>query len=188
MTQSVRRLAAVLVALAAAVSGCTDSAKPQPLPSTSAAPSVSPSASTSPTAPVLPEEARGTSAASAKAFARFYIDTVNFAARTGITADLATLGTPRCVSCSAIRKNINRIYNAGGTIRSSGWQLTTVAPVPKQPKRRPILDLGVLQPPEVVKQTNKGPTKRYKGGRQPMTMHLRWTLVGWSVERLDLVS
>ena len=183
-----RWLAGVLVALALAASGCTDTAKPKPLPSTGPAPSASRSASASPTPPVLPEAAKGTSAASAKAFARFYIDSINFAARTGKTTSLATLGTTGCESCSAIQKNIERVYDAGGNIRSSGWRLTTIAVVPAQPKQRPILDLGVLQPSEVVKQTSTGPIKRYKGGRQPMTMHLRWTHSDWSVERLDLVS
>ena len=76
MTQrrTVRWLAGVLVALALAASGCTDTAKPKPLPSTGPAPSASPSASASPTPPVLPEAAKGRSAASAKAFVRHYID------------------------------------------------------------------------------------------------------------------
>lgn len=127
----VHTLAATLTVAACVVSGCTDPAsKPKPLPSpyASDSASASASASASPTdpAPTLPPAANGTSDAAAKAFARHYIDLVNYSARTGETTSLESLGSPSCRSCDAIASNVKRVYGSGGRIESSGWMVKRV--------------------------------------------------------------
>ncbi len=185
LTRTVRALTALAVGLGCAVSGCSDNAKPKPLPSPSASSS---SASPSATPPTMPAQARGTSAKSAEAFARFYVDLVNHASRTGDTSSLDQFGDDSCQSCQAISRNVAKIYDSGGRIESRGWSLRSVSAVPGQPLRRPILDLGVVQSPEQVQETSDGPRKSFEGGRQPMTMYLERTHEGWMVRRLDLVS
>jgi Family of unknown function (DUF6318) len=131
--------------------------------------------------------ARGTGTNAVKAFARHYIALVNFSSRTGRTSDLEDLSAQRCQSCRAIIRSIRDVYSAGGRIDSSGWSLNAVSLVPEQPTRRPILELGVIQSPERVRARSHGPIKRYKGGKQPMTMYLGRAHGAWSVTRLDLV-
>lgn len=182
-----QRLGSVVAAVVTVglLSGCTSSAEPTPLPEPTDP--TSPSASASATPPTLPPEAEGTSPRAAKAFARHYVDLINYAARTGDTQDLRKLGAPGCVSCKAIASNIEKIYNAGGHIESHGWKVTVVSTVPAQPHLRPILDLGVVQSPEsVVRAAGQSPTS-FPGGKKPMTMYLVRSGPTWQVKRIDLV-
>ena len=78
-----RLLAAAALIGLTSVSACTSDAAPEPAPPPSESVSPSPSASPSATAPTLPAEATGTSAQAAKAFARHYIDAVNYATANG---------------------------------------------------------------------------------------------------------
>jgi hypothetical protein len=186
--RAARSLAVATVMLAASLSGCTSNPKPAPLPSDPPSPSASPSPGASPTPPAMPSAAQGTSAKAAKAFARFYIDAVNFASRTGDVSALKPLATLDCASCKSISHNIERIYSADGHITSEGWRLSSVSVVPGQPVSRPILELGVVQSPEVVVFKAGSSPKHFPGGKQPMTMHLVHRKSAWLVTRLDRVA
>jgi hypothetical protein len=167
--------------------GCTssdDPPEPAPLPTESP----SPTESSDDAPPSLPPAANGKSARAAKAFARFYIDSVNFATRTGDTTQLAGLGSDDCESCSAIVGNIDTIYSSGGSIESKGWKLNVASLVPGQPATSPILDLGITQSPESVTTSAGAEPEKYPGGKQPMTMYLSRDGGTWKVTQLDLVS
>ncbi|HET7414162.1 MAG TPA: DUF6318 family protein, partial [Arthrobacter sp.] len=138
--------------------------------------------------PTLPAAARGKGARAAKAFVRYYIATVNYATATGDTGQLRTLGTRGCVSCKAISRIIKRIYEADGSIDSHGWKLSSISIVPRQPKSKPMFDLGVVETPQDVYETANSRVKHYKGGKHPMTIHLQYRHAHWRVTRLDLVS
>jgi hypothetical protein len=176
--------------------GCTnDSAEPAPLPSqsssatASATPSSTASASDSPAAaPSMPADAKGTSAKSAEAFARHYVDLINYASRTGKTRELRAASADTCKSCSAIASVVNMIYSKGGAIRSAGWQITRLTRVSDRPSRRPAINLDVTQSAEIVIAHNGAQPKRFKGGRQPMTMYLVTNEHSWAVQRLDLTA
>ncbi len=186
-----------LVALAAGlcavlVTGC--SSNPAPTPLADAAPSTSssrPSPTRSPSPdgpPTLPAVAHGSGTKAAKAFVRYYIETINYSAATGDVRPLRPIGTANCVSCHAIIRNITTIYAAGGSIESSGWRLNSMASVPQQPHRRPIFELAVFEAPQLVTRPVKPKAKRYDGGKQPMTIRLVHRQHRWLVTRLDLVS
>lgn len=182
------RVIAATFVMCLLVAGCQSNPEPAPLPSPT--PSPTPSSSPSPTvaAPTLPPEARGTSTASAKAFVRHYFEAINYSASTGDVSYLRTLGSPECQSCTAIVENIDDIYSAGGLIRTRGWILTTVSPVPGQPSRLPIFDLGVrLSREQIVKKRGVKPTA-FVGAKQPMTIYLRRQADSWQVTRLDKVA
>jgi len=136
----------------------------------------------------MPAAAQGRGARSAKAFVRYYIATINYAVATGDVQQLRPLADRNCVSCKAIARTVNRIYDGGGTIKSRGWVLRSLSPVPLQPRARPIFDLGVFETPQDVHQSAASKVKHYEGGKQPMTIHLRFTNSGWKVSQLDLVS
>ena len=73
----------------------------------SATPSETPSASGSPAAaPSMPAGAKGTSAASAEAFARHYVDLINYAMDTGKTGQFVELSSRILQDCRAIARDI----------------------------------------------------------------------------------
>lgn len=135
MSECDRRTVRALTALALAVvlgvtlSACTETAEPKPLASpaatasstapTSPAPPAPPS---TPTPPTMPPEARGTSAASAKAFVRFYVEMINFATSSGDIEALRALDDGSCRSCAAVAKRINDVYDSGGEDRECGLE------------------------------------------------------------------
>ncbi|WP_028636087.1 DUF6318 family protein [Nocardioides sp. URHA0032] len=118
MTGTRAVIAAVGVALALGVSACSGG-DPEPRvapPSTSppTSPSTTPASDTVP--PTMPPEARGTDAASAEAFVKFYFDTVNYAQSTGDVNALNHLAA-RCGGCDAGVQSIERTYDEGGSIK-----------------------------------------------------------------------
>jgi hypothetical protein len=181
--RTVRSLAACGVLLAAGAAGCTDtSARPKPLPSPSPSSAVaSPTPSPSATPPSLPAEARGTSAAAAKAFVRHYIATVNYATATGDTSVLATLDDGSCDSCSSVISRVHTVYDAGGKIVSRGWQITSLSVLPARPKR-PIVDAGLRLSPQSVIRQRGGQPEHFRGGRLPVTFRLVLGNQGWRVD------
>jgi hypothetical protein len=136
----------------------------------------------------MPDEAKGTSAASAKAFAEHYFDLINYAADTGETARLESASDPGCQSCHAISTTIAGTYDKGGRIETDGWLVQSVKLVPLQSRSKPILDLGVFLSPERVVPSRGAKAQQYDGGKQPMTMYLQREKGTWLVSRLDRVT
>jgi uncharacterized protein DUF6318 len=113
-------LAAVAVSVSVLVAGCTQDAGPKPSPLPSTTKTASPS-STAPTPPVMPAEAKGTSAKSAELFARHYVDLVNYSMHSGDTEDLAGSSGPKCKVCSGLVKDIRTTYDRGGRYEDGSW-------------------------------------------------------------------
>jgi hypothetical protein len=181
----VRLLVAVAVA-ALLASGCTSQRAPEPapLPTESASPSAT--SSPSPSAPTLPPAAEGTSPAAAKAFARHYFATVNYAAATGDTQELRSLGLRRCASCDAIASNIEKVYGEGGYIAEEDWQVRSVRVV-QSTETRAFLSITAFLTPEVTVDAEGKRTTR-EGGKQPMSMTLARRNGRVHVATLDLVT
>jgi hypothetical protein len=165
--------------------GCQSNPEPPPLDTASTSPSPSPSPSPTDSPPPLPDAAKGTSEASAKTFVRHYFASLNHAMNSGDTRYFRTLGTNDCQSCDAIAGNIEKVYAAGGYISSDGWEVQSIANVPSQPARRPILDLGTLLQRERVKEHAHAEPATFRGGKQPMTAHLVRRGASWKMHRLD---
>jgi hypothetical protein len=134
----------------------------------------------------MPAAAKGTGEKSAKAFARHYFDSINFAARTGRSKELALLGTAGCQSCVAIQDNINGIYSDGGHIEGGGWTLRASRAI-QTTRTSAVLSIDAFLHPQVVV-TGSGAEQSHDGGKQPMTMFLSRRGEKWLVSKLDLVS
>lgn len=182
-----RRAALGALALGVALLGGCQS-NPEPPPIEAAPSSLPPSPSPSETAPTLPAEAKGASEAAAKAFVRYYFATLNHAMISGDTEHFRELSTSECESCSAIARNIDGTYAAGGRIESKGWLVRSVSLVPGQPKASPIVDLGIFMSEERVTERAGSSPKSFEGGKQPMTMYLIRANDQWRVSRLDRVA
>ncbi len=115
-----RLFGALLVVGALTLSGCTDDpAKPKPLPSPT---SSSPAASPSQTAPTMPPAAKGTSAASAEAFARHYVDLINYAMHSGDTAPMLKSRSKPCAPLASLSAEALRTWSQRRAIAGTGWR------------------------------------------------------------------
>lgn len=146
----VRTLAAVLTVAACVASGCTDPAsEPKPLPSSSptATPSVSPSTSPRPAAPTLPPEANGGTPKAAEAFARHYVDLINYAMHSGDTAPLRRLTKSSCSTCRVIAADIDGIYAKSGHIERGDWRVSNAKSLskPAGSDQRVLLKIRILK-------------------------------------------
>lgn len=86
--------AALLLALAAC-SGDDAEAGPTPSATTTASPAPTPSEKP----PEMPEQAQAAFPEGAPAFTKYYVDVLNYAARTGDVSRLRELSGPRCAGC-----------------------------------------------------------------------------------------
>ena len=125
-------LAAVCGVLCLLVSACGGNAKPQPLPRPTA--SLSPSAS--PTPPVMPAAAKEKTKAGAIAFARHFVDVINYAGATGDTSRFEALARADVHEMpSALLTDIDEIYAAGGSMTGADGSSSRLSPR-KHPSHR----------------------------------------------------
>jgi len=134
----------------------------------------------------MPAEAEGTSAKSAKAFARYYVGLVSYGIQSGDTRVLAEASAQDCTSCKAISQNIRDVYSSGGRIESKGWTLRS-SRVIQNAKMRAVLSLDLRLSSQMVV-SRDGKRDRHSGGKQLMTMYLSRMADSYQVSRLDLVS
>jgi hypothetical protein len=132
----------------------------------------------------MPAEAKGTSAASAKAFVRYYIEAVNFGLGTGDVSKLRPLSDSGCTSCSAVADSIATVYENGDRLKGKGWELRGISPVANQPRSRPILETSVLINPQTKISGSGADPERRPGGRKLMVFHLesrdgQWVVSQW---------
>lgn len=175
----------------AVVAGCSSSPpEPEPLPepTRSSAASSSPSPGPTATPPTLPAEAEGTSPAAAKAFARYYIELVNYAAATGDTQPARQVSSARCQSCNGILGKVDEIYSSGGRLTGEGWRVRNMKYQPFQPEDRPVLSVGIRISPQVmVSRAGASPTE-FPGGRNQLDIRLAHTQEGWTVTDFERLS
>ncbi|WP_296607448.1 DUF6318 family protein [Nocardioides sp.] len=88
-------------------------ADPSPSATLPSSPSTTPVSG--PVEPTMPAEARGTDAAAAEAFVKFYWEMVNYAQATGDVEGVRDLA-PQCGTCDAAINYIVDVYDRGGRI------------------------------------------------------------------------
>jgi hypothetical protein len=99
--------------------GACSGGDPEPrfAPSSSSPPtSPSTTAASDPVPPTMPAEAKGTDAAAAEAFVRFYWEMVNYAQATGDLRDLRVISSMHCVACRGGIGGIEQVVARGGRI------------------------------------------------------------------------
>lgn len=133
----------------------------------------------------MPAEAKGRSEASAKAFVRFWVDTLNYAGSSGDTAELKRISHADCTSCEGVIGSIDRVYADGGHYMGRGWSVETIKYQPLQPRKKPVLTVGVDIAPQKVLEKRGGKTTTFDGGNRSMTFRLGAAEGEWILLQLD---
>ncbi|MEO9223304.1 MAG: DUF6318 family protein, partial [Mycobacteriaceae bacterium] len=96
----------------------------------------------------MPAEAKGTSAAAAKAFVRHYLAVFSYAARTGDTDAMSAMSDPACKVCDMLTNQIKRVYAAGGRVTGRGYAANKLAIVKPHTSKRAIVHATVILFPQ----------------------------------------
>lgn len=107
--------AALVLSLAAALTGCNDTERASPPPRTSTSPSPS-TPSATPTPPPMPDAATKPGKKGAEAFVRYYYAVMDYAQSTSNTRQFQTLSANYCTPCNTAIKAIKKIYANDGSI------------------------------------------------------------------------
>ena len=176
--------AVVAAVLSSGLTGCESSPAPGPMPKAqSTVPEPSPSPS--PSAPTMPAAAKGSGAKAAKAFARYWIESLNYAGNSGDTYVLRNISSRSCKACAAIANFVDRVYRNGGTIRGDGWELMSLKVVSSAGPRKKTVDALVTVHQQTVIARRGDKPNHYAGGRRLKTLWLATHEGSWKVERLD---
>lgn len=152
------------------------------MPTPSSSPS--PTRTSSPTPPTLPAEARGTSPAAAKAFVRYFVETINFGMSSGDTSPLREASAPGCVTCLAIADKIDQNHAGSAYLVGSGWKIKGLQYI------RIAADKALVAVPvEISAQRSYASPgaapERSAPTRGNLDVRLNWAAGRWRVTRLD---
>lgn len=179
-----RSLVAVATAglLGFGTSGCTsDDDPPRPAPLPTEPPS--PSQSASPSAPLLPSEAQGTSGSAAKAFARHWVDTVNYAMASGDASPLEALASSACSTCTNLASRIERVNEAGGRFEGGQWTIRALR-YTRLPERAAYVVAGVNIDEQTVTERRGAEPVRNEATRGSLEFRMRPADNSWSIYEL----
>ena len=180
-----RWVAAALCVPLFALAGCSDEkSQAQPKePSTGA----QPSESSSETGPSIPPEAMGSDEASAKAFLRYFVETINHAEQSGDFTPLRAASDSRCKSCSGIIKTVEDLYAEGGHLESNGWTVSGLTAYPDNSAESPVIAARVRISSQRAYSAD-GSIRHFEGGMQSADFQLNWRDGRWTVRKFELVA
>jgi hypothetical protein len=133
----------------------------------------------------MPDEAKGTSAASAKAFVRHWIETLNYAGPAADPKPVRRLSSEKCSACSAIFDFIDEVAAQGGSIAGEGWGVTSIDVVSQSAGSAVVIDAVVNVRPQTVQTSTASEATTFPGGRRTKTFWLERSAGSWQVVRLD---
>ncbi len=178
MTASWKIVALLLTAVL--VTGCSSEPQPRLQEPTGSA---SPSADSSSSAPPEREPWQVKSRAGAEAFAEHWIETFNEAQATGDTTMLRASSVGSCKTCNGYAKQIEKLYGAGGRLRSDGWKVLVAAAGPGPVTDKAQVNVRISRSPQEVVAGN-GRVRRFPGGRATFSAELEWRDGRWRMARL----
>ncbi|MGB0099090.1 MAG: DUF6318 family protein [Nocardioides sp.] len=184
MTGTRAVIAAVVLTLGLA--GCSgEDPEPNLAPSastspTSPAPTPSPSG---PVAPTMPEAAKGTDAAAAEAFVKFYWDTVNYAQKTGDVDGLRDLSSTRCIACQAGIDYLDDVFANDGEISGGASQVGKLktAFVDDGDALDAVVEFELSTSRQRVDYPGRALDEVYRGGTSSMRARLEPTQTAWKM-------
>lgn len=175
------RLAAGVIAASLLLGGCGPNPAPRSLPKPSTSPSPSSSTAPAATPPVLPAAARLKTKAGAIAFARHYVDLINFAQATGRLDGLRAVEEASCKSCAKAESYLRDLYGHGGALHGGAFKVRSASALMNPATRGWLVEVGVLFGPQRVDHPSPTPDETPQGGRLPINVQVAWRSKGWRV-------
>ncbi len=192
MRRAVAALAAGLCLASAACSAEPGADPPTATPTATAPPTTT--SSTTPTssapatstpgdlkAPVMPAQARVNSRAGAKAFVRYFVDTLNFSWQALRPDALSAESSKRCHVCRLISKRITKMRSNGGYQHGGEWSPTRIFPLPGQTDEQSKFLVTVRIAKGSWKSAAGDSPQAIVAGTVTNEFYLVWSPAGWRV-------
>lgn len=179
-------LTALSMISALALGACSgDDPEPKladPSPSASLPSSPSTTAVSGPVEPTMPAEARGTDAAAAEAFVKFYWEMVNYAQATGDTSGLRGLSSG-CRPCDSGAAFIESVYGNGGQLTGGVGRVdhTNVGVLQGQPDKRTVVHFKLASTRQLEDYPGTKRDKSYPAGAIDFQVVLEPRSGAWTV-------
>ena len=184
-----RTVVSVLCVVAVLALGACSGSDPEPRlapPSSSTPSSPSTTAASGPVEPTMPAAARGSDAAAAEAFVRFYWEMADYAQRTGDAAGLRLLSPTGCKACQQVLDFLESVYQRDGHIRGGETEVSdaSTAPVGRDGNLL-VVRYALTNTRQVVDLPGGNRDEEYDAGTIRLEMILRSTPSGWRIEYWD---
>lgn len=184
-----RRLSWLLVVVLVFSAGCSGE-EPVAQPPERPAPRTSPVATTEPTPeptaepPELPAAAQQDTKAGAVAFAKHYIDVVNYATETGDVQPLWSASSNSCESCANFMEILTGVYRGGGRVEGGAWTVRSFSATAAGRPNVWLMALNLNADKQVVYRGPGAEPEERDGGRFAASLYARWSGDKWTVTRL----
>jgi hypothetical protein len=119
---------------------------------------------------------------SAKAFIRRWAAEDTRIQQTGNTTRFRSMSRG-CSGCSKLADLVDRIYKAGGFIRTKGWRVRKI--IPSGPRS---YDLAVFSTTTTYRESSQGPVQTLPSGPATFQLHLAKAASSWRVTSLVQVA
>jgi hypothetical protein len=188
------RITLALVAVALAAAACSGSdPEPGPVPPTATAPSTSapttsppsPTASPTPAPPTLPAAARADTPAGAESFARFWLQSLDYAYKTGNTQPLRALGN--CTACAALATGIENFYKGGGESEGGDFKTDSSHIVRHVVNSAALVNLIYSRSSRVISSSGGSPTTTPSESGVELLLTLKRAPDRWLITRVQTV-
>jgi hypothetical protein len=133
----------------------------------------------------MPAAAKGASAASAKAFAKYYVDLINYAMRTGKTGPVRKFAEKSCSTCAVISKEIDRVYRKSGHIERGRWRVANAALLQANSPATTLVRLQVQLSRQVVYSSPSASPSSSAPRKGRIDLYVHPAHGSWMVQQLD---
>jgi len=136
----------------------------------------------------MPAAAKGTSAAAAKAFVRYWVAVLDYSGPAGKSERLRELSSLRCIDCDAIADAIDSVHKHKGRISGKGWSILKLASALGHQNASRVVRAQVQVHPQVVVTRRGAPPRQFSGGKRLKVFYLEARNGAWKVTKLDQSS
>ncbi|WP_460829370.1 DUF6318 family protein [Nocardioides hungaricus] len=182
---------AVVAAVVAAVvlvlglAACSGDPEPRVAPPSPTVPSTTRASVQTP--PEMPAAAKGTDAAAAEAFVRFYWETVNYAQETGDLSSLREISAKTCIACQAGLDYLEDVFAKDGAISGGRGRVGNpeTAFATDGGVTYAVVDFDLRMTRQRVDLPGSGDDEVYAGGTSEVRARLAPTASGWVMDYWD---
>lgn len=139
------------------------------------------------TPPEMPEAAKGTDAAAAEAFVKFYWETVNYAQQSGDLAGLREISSDKCIACQAGIDYLEDVFAKNGEFTGGVGRVSnpTAAFATNAGITYAVVDFDLALTRQRVDFPGTDEDEAYTGGSNRVRARLEPTSSGWIMDYWD---